>query len=84
MQDFAGWIFGQIFNNAPFQGCIVVLVWLLDVSHGKHFVVGKKWAKSLSNPRMTERALELLLLPDRPCLLLDIGCGSGISAPVYN
>ena len=28
---------------------------------------------------MTERALELLLLPDRPCLLLDIGCGSGIS-----
>ena len=29
--------------------------------------------------RMTERALELLLLPDRPCLLLDIGCGSGIS-----
>ena len=31
---------------------------------------------------MTERALELLLLPDRPCLLLDIGCGSGISAPV--
>jgi len=29
--------------------------------------------------RMTERALQLLLLPDRPCLLLDIGCGSGIS-----
>ena len=28
---------------------------------------------------MTERALELLLLPDRPCLLLDVGCGSGIS-----
>jgi 18S rRNA (guanine1575-N7)-methyltransferase len=28
---------------------------------------------------MTERALELLLLPERPCLLLDIGCGSGIS-----
>ena len=32
-----------------------------------------------ANPRMTERALELLLLPDRPCLLLDVGCGSGIS-----
>lgn len=29
--------------------------------------------------KMAERALELLLLPDRPCLLLDIGCGSGIS-----
>ncbi|CAJ1434037.1 unnamed protein product [Effrenium voratum] len=29
--------------------------------------------------KMTERALELLLLPDRPCLLLDVGCGSGIS-----
>mmetsp|Transcript_76865 Transcript_76865/g.238077 ORF Transcript_76865/g.238077 Transcript_76865/m.238077 type:complete len:280 (-) Transcript_76865:58-897(-) len=29
--------------------------------------------------KMTERALQLLLLPERPCLLLDIGCGSGIS-----
>lgn len=29
--------------------------------------------------KMTERALELLLLPESPCLLLDIGCGSGIS-----
>lgn len=29
--------------------------------------------------KMTERALELILLPDHPCLLLDIGCGSGIS-----
>lgn len=30
--------------------------------------------------RMAERALNLLLLPDAdPCLLLDIGCGSGIS-----
>lgn len=28
---------------------------------------------------MAERCLELLLLPDNPCLLLDIGCGSGIS-----
>jgi len=30
--------------------------------------------------KMTERSLQLLLLPpDQPCLLLDIGCGSGIS-----
>eukprot|EP01139_Manchomonas_bermudensis_P019231 Amastigsp_a676523_397.p1 type:complete len:278 gc:universal Amastigsp_a676523_397:1032-199(-) len=30
---------------------------------------------------MTERALELLMLPeDQPCLLLDIGCGTGISS----
>mmetsp|Transcript_84973 Transcript_84973/g.147408 ORF Transcript_84973/g.147408 Transcript_84973/m.147408 type:complete len:281 (-) Transcript_84973:72-914(-) len=29
--------------------------------------------------KMAERALELILLPDRPCLLLDVGCGSGIS-----
>lgn len=29
--------------------------------------------------KMANRALELLLLPDRPCLLMDIGCGSGIS-----
>lgn len=28
---------------------------------------------------MAERALELILLPERPCLLLDVGCGSGIS-----
>lgn len=29
--------------------------------------------------QMTERALELLLLDDGPNLLLDVGCGSGIS-----
>mmetsp|Transcript_58565 Transcript_58565/g.156778 ORF Transcript_58565/g.156778 Transcript_58565/m.156778 type:complete len:280 (-) Transcript_58565:263-1102(-) len=29
--------------------------------------------------KMAERALQLLLLPERPCLLLDVGCGSGIS-----
>lgn len=29
--------------------------------------------------KMAERALQMLLLPDHPCLLLDIGCGSGIS-----
>lgn len=28
---------------------------------------------------MAERALELILLPEHPCLLLDVGCGSGIS-----
>jgi len=32
---------------------------------------------------MTERALELLALPeDVPCLLLDLGCGSGLSGEV--
>ena len=32
--------------------------------------------------KMTERALELLALPesDEPALLLDIGCGSGLSS----
>ncbi|CAX63979.1 S-adenosylmethionine-dependent methyltransferase, putative [Plasmodium reichenowi] len=34
--------------------------------------------------QMTERAMELLLLPDSPCLLLDIGCGSGISGMTLN
>ncbi|KAJ3108924.1 Williams Beuren syndrome chromosome region 22 protein [Phlyctochytrium planicorne] len=29
--------------------------------------------------QMTERAIELLNLPDETCLLLDIGCGSGLS-----
>ncbi|KAJ3329490.1 Williams Beuren syndrome chromosome region 22 protein [Blyttiomyces sp. JEL0837] len=28
---------------------------------------------------MTKRALELLCLPDEPCFILDIGCGSGLS-----
>lgn len=47
-------------------------------------------AKYTSNSRiidiqvqMTERAIELLLLPeDQQCLLLDIGCGSGLSGSV--
>ena len=30
--------------------------------------------------QMSERALELLALPaDRPCMVLDVGCGSGLS-----
>ena len=30
--------------------------------------------------QMTERALELLALPsEQPCMVLDIGCGSGLS-----
>ncbi|KAL4711826.1 hypothetical protein ACJJTC_005995 [Scirpophaga incertulas] len=33
--------------------------------------------------QMTERCIELLLLPeDTPCLLLDVGCGSGLSGSV--
>lgn len=31
---------------------------------------------------MAERAVELLALPDEPCLLLDLGCGSGLSGGV--
>lgn len=32
---------------------------------------------------MSERAIELLVLPeDEPCYLLDIGCGSGLSGSV--
>lgn len=35
--------------------------------------------------KMTERALELLLLPkDESCLLLDVGCGSGLSGMTLN
>lgn len=34
---------------------------------------------------MSERALELLALPeDAECLLLDIGCGSGLSGDVLS
>lgn len=33
--------------------------------------------------QMCERAIELLVLPeDQSCLLLDIGCGSGLSGSV--
>lgn len=33
--------------------------------------------------QMTERAIELLLLPeDTPCFILDVGCGSGLSGSV--
>ena len=28
---------------------------------------------------MSERAIELLSLPDLPCFVLDLGCGSGLS-----
>ncbi|XP_065201467.1 probable 18S rRNA (guanine-N(7))-methyltransferase [Planococcus citri] len=33
--------------------------------------------------QMSERAIELLVLPDdKPCLILDLGCGSGLSGSV--
>ncbi|OII71187.1 hypothetical protein cand_026030 [Cryptosporidium andersoni] len=32
--------------------------------------------------KMSERAIELLLLPQKPCMILDIGCGTGISGSV--
>ncbi|KAI8916093.1 S-adenosyl-L-methionine-dependent methyltransferase, partial [Gorgonomyces haynaldii] len=32
--------------------------------------------------QLSERAIELLNLPDRPCFILDIGCGSGLSGQV--
>nr|QBH74329.1 hypothetical protein [Carausius morosus] len=32
--------------------------------------------------QMSERALELLALPDHPCYILDLGCGSGLSGHV--
>ena len=32
--------------------------------------------------KLAERAIELLLLPQHPCLILDIGCGTGISGSV--
>jgi len=34
--------------------------------------------------KLSERCVELLLLPDNPCLILDIGCGSGISGGVLS
>eukprot|EP00471_Norrisiella_sphaerica_P010420 CAMPEP_0184492208 /NCGR_PEP_ID=MMETSP0113_2-20130426/22611_1 /TAXON_ID=91329 /ORGANISM="Norrisiella sphaerica, Strain BC52" /LENGTH=285 /DNA_ID=CAMNT_0026876887 /DNA_START=121 /DNA_END=978 /DNA_ORIENTATION=+ len=34
--------------------------------------------------KMSERALELLNLPNHPCHILDIGCGSGLSGEVLS
>lgn len=35
--------------------------------------------------KLSERALELLALPDdKPCLILDLGCGSGLSGEVLS
>lgn len=33
---------------------------------------------------MTDRALELLNLPPGPAMLLDIGCGSGLSGEILD
>lgn len=33
---------------------------------------------------ITERALEMLDLPERPCYILDVGCGSGLSGQVLD
>lgn len=56
------------------------------------FYNAEEAAKYASNTRMieiqsamTERAIELLNLPaDKPALLLDIGCGSGLSGEVIS
>jgi len=54
------------------------------------FYDGKEAAKYLHSSRMieiqtqmAERALEMLCLPeDEPCMLLDVGCGTGLSGEV--
>lgn len=33
---------------------------------------------------MSERAIELMNLPEHPCHVLDIGCGSGLSGEVLS
>ncbi|KAG7447968.1 S-adenosyl-L-methionine-dependent methyltransferase [Guyanagaster necrorhizus] len=52
-------------------------------------VEAKKYTKNTRNQQiqadMTYRALELLnLLPDEPAMLLDIGCGSGLSGEILD
>ncbi|KAM6338027.1 LOW QUALITY PROTEIN: 18S rRNA (guanine-N(7))-methyltransferase [Alca torda] len=40
----------------------------------------QNWVVEIPQSQMSERAVELLGLPeDRPCLLLAVGCGSGLS-----
>lgn len=58
--------------------------------HASNFYNEKEARKYDSSSRMigvqreiTERAIELLRLPkDKPCFILDIGCGSGLSGKV--
>lgn len=33
---------------------------------------------------MAERCVQLLNLPDEPCLVLDVGCGSGLSGEMLS
>lgn len=48
----------------------------------------KKYAQSSRmiqiQTSMANRAVELLRLPDKPCYLLDVGCGSGLSGEVLS
>ncbi|GKT26586.1 Probable 18S rRNA (guanine-N(7))-methyltransferase [Aduncisulcus paluster] len=55
------------------------------------FYKGEEAKKYARNPHirvvqhhLAERALELLALPERTCMLLDIGCGSGLSGEVID
>ena len=58
--------------------------------HASSFYNEKEARKYDSSSRMigvqreiTERAIELLRLPeDKPCFILDVGCGSGLSGKV--
>ncbi len=58
--------------------------------HASNFYNQKEARKYDSSSRMigvqreiTERAIELLRLPkDKPCFILDVGCGSGLSGKV--
>lgn len=34
--------------------------------------------------QLSDRAVDLLGLPDRPCMILDLGCGSGLSGEVLS
>lgn len=55
----------------------------------QNFYDDKEARKYNSSSRMiniqteiSERAIEMLALPDRPCYILDVGCGSGLSGDV--
>ena len=55
------------------------------------FYDGEESRKYAQNSRMikiqramTERAIELLNLPAHSCLVLDVGCGSGLSGEVLS
>eukprot|EP00466_Bigelowiella_natans_P003845 jgi/Bigna1/86830/estExt_fgenesh1_pg.C_140096 len=63
-----------------FDYSIQNLILFYDEMEAKKYAYSTRMMEIQS--KMSERAMELLNLPDHPCHILDIGCGSGLSGEV--